>query len=250
MSNIYIIMYDTYQFFYKNIINIFVYSIISALINIFLQNIFSIKIIELSILYTSYFFKKESLFNIIYNMNINQKKVIFYIEFIKAFCSIISNFFLFISVLYLIYFISSSILKNIYYTIIKIFQSFFLCMPLLYLQFLLIGTKFNIFILPKVLLSLASFMSLIIFFIEKKNIFYSFIYSIKILLYNMYIIMPIILLNLIFRKLIFIFFKIFFMFPAYINIFLLNFFINIYFSYIIIYLFRFYIYSKVNNINN
>ncbi|VFP79188.1 UPF0259 membrane protein YciC [Buchnera aphidicola (Cinara curtihirsuta)] len=250
LLNIYIITYDAYKFFYKNIINIFVYSIISSLINIILQNIFSIKLVELSILYKSYFFKKESLLNIINNMNINQKKIIFYIKFIKILCLTISNFFLFISILYLIHFVSSSILKNIYYTIIRIFQSFFLCIPLLYLQFLLIETKFNISIVPKILISLLSFLSLIIFLIEKKNIFYSLRYSMKILFYDIYIIIPIILLNLIFKKLILIFFKLFFIFPMYVNIFLLNFFINIYFSYITIYLFRFYIYSKVRNVIN
>ncbi|WP_420021821.1 YciC family protein [Buchnera aphidicola] len=244
----YIIMIDVNQFFYKNKKKIFIFSTISAFVNLFITFICRLNINDISILYNLDYSKKLSLFNIINNMNINQKNIIFYIESIKIMSTVISQFLLTTLVIWLIPFISLSLIKKFIYVQTQILKSFFLFILTIYLQFSLIEIKYDFFIIIRILLSTLLLVSVIFYIIEKKNIFYSIKNSTKIMINNIYLIIPMIFFWLIFKWLILILLKLFNIFSMYTNIFILNIFINIYFSYIIIYLFRFYIFYKAKDI--
>ncbi|WP_420022479.1 YciC family protein [Buchnera aphidicola] len=243
----YIIMIDVNRFFYNNKIKIFIFSTISAFTNLFIEYICSVNINEFSILYNLDYSKKLSLFNIINNMSINQKNIIFYIECIKLISVTVSQFLLITSVIWLIPFISLPLIKKFTYIQKKIFKYFFLFILTIYLQYSLITLKFNFFIIIKIIFSIFLLTSIIFYIIEKKSIFYTLKISSRCVIHNTHLMIPIIFMSLIFKYLIFILLNLFNISAIHINIFILNIFINIYFSYIIIYLFRFYIFCKTKD---
>ncbi|WP_075474654.1 YciC family protein [Buchnera aphidicola] len=238
------IIIDVHYFFYKNITKILIFSTITSLIKLLIHYIFNVTVNEVSCLYRIDFLKKTSLFKVIHDMDVNQKKIIFYIMRTKIISSVISNFFLLTLVFGLIPFISSFLIKKFYYIISHIFKSFFLFSLILCLQYSLIEVTFSFFTILKILLHSMFFMSVIYYIAEKKNIVSALCSGIEIIFVNVNLVIPKILVWLIFRWLFSILLKLSYTFPIYINIFLLNILINIYFSYIIIYLFRFYYFSR------
>uniref|UniRef100_A0A451DF94 UPF0259 membrane protein YciC n=1 Tax=Buchnera aphidicola (Cinara pseudotsugae) TaxID=2518978 RepID=A0A451DF94_9GAMM len=244
MFNVYMIMIDVHHFFYKNITKILIFSTITSLIKLLIHCFFNVTIHEASCLYNMDYFKNISLFQIVHNMNASQKKIIFYTIFMKIISSVISNLFLLTLIFGVIPCISSFLVKNFYYIIKYIFRSFFLFSLILCLQYSLIEVKFSIFTIPKMLLHSMFFISFIYYISEKKNIANSLRNGVEIIFFNINLMIPKILVWLIFRWLFSILLKLIYIFPIYINIFLLNILINMYFSYIIIYLFKFYYFSK------
>ncbi|VFP77756.1 UPF0259 membrane protein YciC [Buchnera aphidicola (Cinara cf. splendens/pseudotsugae 3390)] len=247
MFNIYMIMIDVHHFFYKNITKILIFSTITSLIKLLIHFFFNVTVHEASCLYNMDYFKKISSFQIIHNMNTSQKKIIFYIIFMKIISTVISNLFLLTLIFGVIPFISSFLIKNFYYIIKYIFKSFFLFSLILCLQYSLIEIKFSFFTILKMLLHSMFFISFIYYMSEKKDIANALHNGVKIIFFNINLMIPKILVWLTFRWLISMLLKLLYIFPIYINIFLLNILINMYFSYIIIYLFRLYYFSKYKN---
>ncbi|VAX76511.1 YciC family protein [Buchnera aphidicola] len=248
LSNIYIIVHDARKFFHENIINILMLSIFSALISVAIQKFFSINITELLILYNNHYYKSLPLKKIIMDMQLDQKKIVFYMKYINIICIIFSHAFLCTSIKYLIKSFPLSFLKKSSYIIMKTLKYFFLLMPIIWLKLTLIEIGSNFFIIFNLIVHILFSLSPIICLIEKKNILDSLHNSLIISWKYIYVITPAVLFGLMVKSLMIVIFKTIFIFPTYINFFISDVILNIGFIYVTIYLFRLYHFFKIKNI--
>ncbi|WP_075433792.1 YciC family protein [Buchnera aphidicola] len=244
LCSIYIVMYDVYQFFKKNIINIFVLSVLSAIINILLQYMLNINKTDLSILYQAHAFKKIGSHVIQYRLNANQKKIIFYMKRVKVTCLLVSAAFLYTSIIYFLKSIYLTVYQKYYYVLKKTCQFFFLLIPIIGLEYLLIELNISYFFILKILFSMLLATFPMILLLDNNGILGALRSSARIAWDNIYIVFPAIILRFIFKFFVTILFKFCFMFSVYTNIFVLNVILNLGLSYIIICLFRLYLLQK------
>lgn len=248
ISMIYTTSCDSYHFFKKQIKNIIILSSLCSLVTIIIQYFIGPNINELSILYNTLFFKNYSLFQIMQNITPEQKKIIIHIFCSKNLSLLINHTLLYGSIIFLIQSIILKKQKNLYQVIIQSFSYMPILFPLIFFKFFIIEVGFIILMAPGVIFSALLPLSPIILLIEKKGIMSSLKNSIFLSWKNIYVIMmPLFIWNIL-KWMIINFFITLYVFPININIFLINIFLNIGYSYVIIYLFRFNTLIKLKNI--
>lgn len=239
---------DSYQFFKKQIINILILSIICSLIKIIIQYIIGPNIYELYVVYNTLFSKNYSLLKIVQTMTSEQKKIILHIFLTKTISLIINRTILYISIIYLIKLIISKKNKSLYYIIKKSICYTPTLLPLIFITFFITQIGFILLTFPGILLNVLLSLSPVLLLIEKKNTISAIKKSIIISWKYIYIVILPIIIWIFIKWLIITTIITLHIFPIYINIFLLNVLINIGYSFLIIYLFRFNTLLKMKNI--
>ncbi|AEH39764.1 hypothetical protein BCTU_179 [Buchnera aphidicola (Cinara tujafilina)] len=245
---IYTISSDSYRFFKKQIVNIIILSILCSLLTIIIQYIIGPHINELSMLYETLCLKQNSLFQIIKNITPEQKKIILHVFCVKTLSLLLNNTILYGSIILLIQSIVSKKQEGIYQIIIQSISYIPRLLPLIFLNFFIIEIGFIFFTAPGILLNILLPLSPVLLIIENRNILSSLRNSILISWENIYImIVPILIWNFL-KWIILTFFITLYIFPVNINVFIINFFLNFGYAYIIIYLFRFNALIKLKNV--
>jgi len=241
---------DTYYFFYKQIKPIFFIAISVTFINIILDIFIKPDINIASIIENNQFTNSSSLLELISNMNLEEKYELLKYLFLKMLALLVIKTIFLGSIINLI----STVSENVKKSIISWVYSLILFLPSLFvLNFMttfIIQIGFMFLIIPGILLSIILSLSPIIFSFKKHSLIDSIRLSMFISWKNIKIIGPGILFW-IFGKL---FLTILFSHIDFINknilYVLLNISINILFSILIIYLFRFYmIFLRSQNLN-
>lgn len=236
--------YDTFNFFYHKIKLILTISIISALItsNIDYYIVPDIKSIYMFCLNKSN--NTHSIINIVQDITPEQQTVLFKYSIIRSITSLIGNTFLVFSMVMLINIVSLKKLTN--YDLI--YKEFIFILPHLFLLMLLITgivqCGFILLVIPGVLLCILLSLSPIILIKEKVNILTSLKKSYKITSSYIRILTPSIIIWLFSKFVLLTLDAILNILPGNFFIIILNTLINLITSILIIYLYRFYMFSS------
>lgn len=231
---------DTRYFIYNNIAYIILIVCFTTFFMMLLDTLITPDIKQISFLYEDTQKDFFTLFDIIKNMSIEQKKILLKSSVSKMFCSLISNTILFSSIISLITIVSSGskVTLSVFFSILKILFNNLLI--LMFILFIMIKISFTCFIIPGIFVTNLLSLSPIILCIERSSILTAMLSSIKIVYKNLKITFPSVLLWL-FLKVLCLFIPAFYDLSHINMIFLFLFFIQYLTSAaVIIYLFRFY----------
>ncbi|CAL4321794.1 UPF0259 membrane protein YciC [Buchnera aphidicola (Eriosoma grossulariae)] len=230
---------DTCNFLIKNIQPILLIIFFSAFISTIIDHIITPNICSISKIYMNY--DTDNLFEIIKNMTIAQKKILFKISIFRNIAYLIGNTFLFGSLILFIQITSQQKKIKIKQSIKQLTPLFPSLFSLLLILSIIIQIGFVCFILPGIIGSIILALSPIVLIIEKQKIINSIFISINLIKDKIYTISPAIIIWMVSKILISMMIIVLFSnFPTSLSFLLHNIFNNFISSILIIYLYRFY----------
>ncbi|QCI23815.1 UPF0259 family protein [Buchnera aphidicola (Macrosiphoniella sanborni)] len=235
--------HDTCYFFCKQIRIIVFIAVLVTFLNVLMDMFFTPDIHISSIIENNNFISTNSLLDLINNMNLHQKYALFKYSILKIMILLISKTILLGSIIILI----SNLSKNKRESIISLIYSFFSFAPSLFilnfLNVIMIQLGFVLLIIPGILLSIILPLSPIILFFKKYSLIDSIRISIDLSWKNVKLIGPAVLFWMLSKFFLTILFSHIYILNKNIEFLILNISLNILFSVLIIYLFRFYMIS-------
>ncbi|QTM69255.1 hypothetical protein HIC20_01865 [Buchnera aphidicola (Hormaphis cornu)] len=234
------LFYDTINFFYHKIKLICVISIFSALITSNIDYLIIPDIKNIYILCVNKISTAHSLIHIIEDMTQEQQNVLFKYSLIRSITSLIGNTILTFSIIILVNMASS----RTFFNYITMFKNLIFMLPNLFLLMLIITIItqfcFMILVIPGILLCILFSLSPIILIRERTNVLTSLKKSCKITYSQIKILSPAIIAWLFLKFLLLIFDAILNILPGNFFIVILSTIINLITSFLIVYLYRFY----------